>query len=57
MVYELIPRVKEEWLSKIMRIFSDRLKAHRVLSEMFFVIENEGILEGGTHVWTQEGVK
>ena len=38
MVYELIPRMKEEWLNKIMQAFSEHLKAHRALSEMFFVI-------------------
>lgn len=38
MVYELIPRMKEEWLNKIMQAFSEHLKAHRALSEMFFVV-------------------
>ena len=37
MVYELIPRMKEEWLTKIMQEFSAQVMKHRALSEVFSV--------------------
>jgi hypothetical protein len=38
MVYELLPRMNEEWLKKIMEVFSDKLRMHRSLNQVFSVV-------------------
>ncbi|NOR51633.1 MAG: IS4 family transposase [Gammaproteobacteria bacterium] len=38
MIYELIPRMKEEWLTKIMSAFAEKIQEHRALSEIFSVV-------------------
>lgn len=38
MIYELIPRMNNEWLTKIMNAFYEKIQEHRALSEMFSVI-------------------
>lgn len=38
MVYELIPRMKEEWLTKIMQAFSEEVMKRRALSAVFSVV-------------------
>lgn len=37
MVYDLIPRMNEEWLTKIMNAFAEKIQEHRALSEVFSV--------------------
>lgn len=37
MVYDLLPRMDEEWLKKIMSAFVDKIQAHRALSDVFSV--------------------
>ncbi len=37
MVYDLIPRMNEEWLTKIMNAFAEKIQEHRTLSEVFSV--------------------
>lgn len=38
MIYDLIPRMKEEWLTKIMSAFSEKIQAHRALTEVFSAV-------------------
>jgi hypothetical protein len=38
MVYELIPRMKEEWLNKIMNAFGAQIQERRSLSMVFSVV-------------------
>jgi hypothetical protein len=38
MVYDLIPRMREEWLNKIMQAFVELIQVHRALSQVFFVV-------------------
>lgn len=38
MIYELIPRMREEWLTKIMAEFAVKVQGHRSLSEVFYVV-------------------
>ena len=38
MVYELLPRMDEQWLTKIIAAFSEQIRAHKVLNEVFCVI-------------------
>ena len=38
MIYDLIPRMKEEWLTKIMSAFAEKIQAHRALSEVFSAV-------------------
>jgi hypothetical protein len=38
MVYDLIPRMPEEWLTKIMNAFAAKLKEHKALNEMFSAV-------------------
>ncbi len=37
MVYDLIPRMNEEWLTKIMNAFAEKIQEHRASSEVFSV--------------------
>lgn len=38
MVYELLPRMKEEWLTKIMSAFIGKIQEHRALSVVFSAV-------------------
>lgn len=38
MVYDLIPRMQEEWLSKIMEAFTMKLKEHKALNNLFSAV-------------------
>lgn len=38
MVYDLIPRMREQWLTPIMQAFVELIQAHRTLSQVFFVV-------------------
>ena len=38
MVHDLIPRMPDEWLSKIMEAFAMKLKEHRALNEIFSAV-------------------
>jgi hypothetical protein len=38
MVYDLLPRMREEWATKIINAFVELMQAHRALSRIFFVV-------------------
>lgn len=38
MVYELMPRMKEDWLRQIMAAFAEEIRKHRALTELFSVV-------------------
>ncbi len=38
MVYDLMPRMREQWLVPIMEAFVEKIQAHRALSQVFFVV-------------------
>lgn len=38
MVYDLLPRMREEWAEKIITAFVELIRAHRALSQVFFVV-------------------
>lgn len=38
MVYELLPRMKEEWLGRIMQAFVEAIRAHRALTVVFSAV-------------------
>lgn len=38
MVYELMPRMREDWLSKIMQAFAEKIQEHRALSMVFSAV-------------------
>lgn len=38
MVYDLLPRMREEWATKIINAFVELMQSHRALSQVFFVV-------------------
>ncbi len=38
MVYDLMPRMPEEWLKRIMEAFAKQIQKHQALSEVFSVV-------------------
>lgn len=38
MVYDLMPRMREQWLVPIMEAFVEKIQAHRALSQVFYVV-------------------
>lgn len=38
MIYDLIPHMKEEWLTKIMNAFAENILRQRALSELFSAV-------------------